>query len=364
MIHFLPLKEINASFEPALSAKVGEVVRSGWYLHGEETAAFEEEFARYVGTAHCIGVGNGLDALTLSLLAMKIMYGWDADAEVVVPNMTFIATYEAVVRAGLCPVLADVDDRALLTVETAERVRTERTKAVIPVHLYGHVALMKELNAWAERYGISVLEDAAQAHGATADGRKAGCLGKMAAFSFYPGKNLGALGDGGAVTTDDDELATLVRMLANYGAAVKYRHELPGVNSRLDELQAAVLRIKLQRLDEDNERRRKVAAVYARNISNPDVRVPYDGETGDSIFHIYPLRCNHRDQLLAHLKKHGVEALKHYPLAVSEQPAVDININTPLSLQWARTELSLPISPLLTEDDALKVCKVINKFVI
>lgn len=362
MIPFLPLREINESFQPALSEKIDQVVRSGRYLHGEETAAFEEEFARYVGTAHCVGVGNGLDALTLSLLAMKLMYGWSGEAEVIVPDMTFFATYEAVTRAGLRPVLADVDDRALLTAETAERVRSPRTKAVVPVHLYGHAAPMEELNAWAGSYGISVIEDTAQAHGATAGGRRAGSLGKMAAFSFYPGKNLGAMGDGGAVTTDDGELATLVRMLANYGAAEKYRHELPGVNSRLDELQAAVLRVKLPRLDEDNERRRRVAAVYARHISHPAVRVPYGGDTAGSVFHIYPLRCDRRDALAAHLRSQGVETLKHYPLAVSEQPAVDIPVPAPCSLRWARTELSLPVSPLLTEREAMRVCRAINDF--
>ena len=251
MINFLPLQQINASFEPELSAAVQRVVRSGWYLRGEETRGFEEEFARYIGVQHVVGVGNGLDALTLALQAAAQMQAWEPGSEVIVPAMTFVATAEAVLRAGFVPRFADVDDRALLTPETAEAVVSERTRAIVPVHLYGHPAPMKDLMAWAAERSLFVLEDAAQAHGARIDGRNVGSWGHAAAFSFYPGKNLGALGDGGAVATADGELAECVRLLANYGAREKYVHEVAGVNSRLDELQAAALRVKLRRLDAD-----------------------------------------------------------------------------------------------------------------
>ncbi len=362
MIPFLPLRDINRSFGAELLSAVQRVVEGGWYLHGQETQAFEEEFAAYTGATHCVGVANGLDALTLSLMAMKIYHGWDDKAEVIVPDMTFVATAQAVTRAGLQPVLADVDERALLTAATAERVRTERTRAVLPVHLYGHAAPMAELCSWAASHGLSVLEDAAQAHGAVEDGRRVGSWGEMAAFSFYPGKNLGALGDGGAVTTSNGELASLVRTLANYGADRKYHHIYKGLNSRLDELQAAALRVKLRRLDADNERRRHVAQLYADNIRHPQVLLPYGGDTAQSVFHIYPVRCSRRHELQLHLQQEGVETLCHYPLTVSQQPAFAQQVDTPVAQRWAADELSLPISPVLGDEDALAVCRAVNTF--
>lgn len=362
MIHFLPLQELNARFEPALSEAVLRVVRSGWYLRGAEVRAFENEFAHYLGAAHCVGVGNGLDALTLALLAMKRAFGWKEDAEVIVPDMTFFATAEAVVRAGLVPVFADVDADALLGVAEAEAVRTDKTCAVLPVHLYGHAAPMPELVVWAQTHGLQVLEDAAQAHGAMVGGRRVGTWGTMAAFSFYPGKNLGALGDGGAVVTESEELAACVRMLANYGAAEKYRHELPGMNSRLDEVQAAALRVKLPQLDADNEARRRVAATYAAHIRHPEVVVPYGGSVAGSVFHLYPLRCHRREALLRHLQASGIEVLQHYPLTLSGQPALRRAVSTPRAQAWARQEVSLPISPVLSEAEALQVCEAINSF--
>ncbi len=364
MIPFLPLKEINRSFGAELPLALQRVAESGWYLHGQETHAFEQEFAEFTGAAHCIGVANGLDALTLSLKAMKKFHGWSDGQEVIVPDMTFVATAQAVTRAGLQPVFADVDNCALLTVTEAEKVRTERTCAVVPVHLYGHAAPMPELCAWAERHGISVLEDAAQAHGAAVDGRRVGSWGEMAAFSFYPGKNLGALGDGGAVTTSTAELAGLVRTLANYGADRKYHHIYRGLNSRLDELQAAVLRVKLRRLDADNDSRRQTARLYAQHIDNPLVLLPYGGDAEQSVFHIYPVRCRHRSELQRHLTQQGVETLCHYPLTVSQQPAFGCAADTPSAQAWAAEEVSLPISPVLSEADALAVCRAVNSFVL
>ncbi|MGM9689091.1 MAG: DegT/DnrJ/EryC1/StrS family aminotransferase [Alloprevotella sp.] len=367
MIPFLPLQSINASFEPQLSQAVQRVVQSGWYLLGEESKAFEGEFARWLGASYCVGVGSGLDALTLALRAMAGLYHWPAHAEVIVPDMTFVATAEAVVLAGLVPVVAEVDDNALLTAGNAEKVRTARTKAVIPVHLYGHPADMPALCEWAGQHGLVVLEDAAQAHGAEVCGKRVGCWGHAAAFSFYPGKNLGALGNGGAVVTDDADLARRVRTMANYGAQAKYCHELLGVNSRLDELQAAALRVKLQRLDADNEARRQVARLYAEGIRSPHVVKPYQGETQRSVFHIYPLRCLHRDALARHLAAQGVETLVHYPRALSWQPALQPYIANPADRHpnarcWAMQELSLPISPLVTPDEVSHICEAINHF--
>lgn len=367
MIPYYPLKALTASFEPHLSESVGRVVKSGWYLHGGEVKAFEAEFAAYVGCRHCIGVGNGLDALTLSLMALKANKGWENDAEVIVPDMTFIATAEAVVRAGLVPVFADVDGYAVLTPETAGRVLTPRTRVVLPVHLYGHPAPMPELATWAQKHGLCVLEDAAQAHGASVGGKKVGTWGDAAAFSFYPGKNLGALGDGGAVTTDNDDLARLIRTLANYGAERKYYHTELGLNSRLDELQAAALRVKLPRLDADNERRREVAALYAKHLVHPQVAVPYEGRTADSVFHVYPLRCARRDDLQRHLAGCGVETLVHYPLSVSHQPVfartgAGRSACAPCADEWAHSELSLPMHPLLTDEEVRFICDAVNRF--
>ena len=244
-IPFLPLQRLTASYGSELTEAVQRVVQSGYYLNGEALAEFEQRFAHYVQAPHCVGVASGLDALMLSLMAMKQCYDWSDGDEVIVPDMTFVATALAVVRAGLVPVSADVDDNGLLTPEAAQRVLSARTRAVVPVHLYGHPAPMPAFMAWAEAHGLLVLEDAAQAHGASVGGRPVGSWGHMAAFSFYPGKNLGALGDGGAVTTAHSQLAEHVRMLANYGARQKYHHEYPGINSRLDEVQAAVLSVKL-----------------------------------------------------------------------------------------------------------------------
>lgn len=366
-IAYLPLAELNASFSPALKEGVSRVMDSGWYLRGRETASFERTFADYVGAAHCVGVGNGLDALTLSLMAMKEEYGWQDGDEVIVPNMTFIATAEAVVRACLTPRWADVNEDALLTVDTAESVRTLRTRAVIPVHLYGRMASMSELVSWAGQYGLAVLEDAAQAHGAAIGGKKAGSWGTMAAFSFYPGKNLGALGDAGAVVTSSQILADKVRILANYGAAEKYRHIVKGVNSRLDELQAAVLRVKLERLDADNAARRMRAEWYAAGITHPAVMLPRLAAPGSHVYHIYSIRYKHRDALRTYLAGHGVESLIHYPSTVSGQPAFagdsgSRDAHTPCAEQWAREELSLPLHPLLSREEAVRICDLINAF--
>lgn len=367
-VPYLPLRRINASFEPKLSQYIEAVAQRGWYLNGEELSTFEYDFSDFVGTTWCIGTGNGLDALTLSLMAMKHQQGWSAEAEVVVPAMTFVATAEAVIRAGLTPVLADVDENALLTAQTAERVLTPQTRVLLPVHLYGQLAPMNELLELAKAHHLMVLEDAAQAHGAKRYGRSAGNWGNMAAFSFYPGKNLGALGDAGAVTTNSEELAELVRTLANYGATHKYYHEMLGINSRMDELQAAALKLKLLRLDEDNARRRHIAAIYRQAISNPSVSLPPSSLDEDHVYHIFAVRCKQREALQQHLEAHRVSTLIHYPFTLAEQPALApwcgqrTSQDFPQATAWAREEISLPIWPLMTDDEAHFVADAVNNF--
>ena len=366
MIPYLPLQALNAAYEPMLSDAVQRVVQSGWYLNGKELAAFEEEFAAYLGVAHCVGVGNGLDALTLILLALREMEGWDDGDEVIVPAMTFVASAEAVVRAGLRPVLCDVDETALLNPAQIEPLLSPRTRALLPVHLYGKACDINQLKVLAHRHGLRIVEDAAQAHGATyADGRRVGTGSDAAAFSFYPGKNLGALGDGGAVVTDDAQLAALVREYANYGAARKYEHRVHGCNSRLDELQAAALRTKLPHLDAANARRQTLAQLYDAGIQNPAVHIPYIYKEGSpSVYHIYPILSPHRDALQSYLRNAGVECLIHYPHAIHQQQAFSAlaQQHFPQAERFAAQVLSLPLHPLLTDEEAHAIVRLVNAF--
>lgn len=363
-VPFLDLKAVNERFESALTDAGRDVMRSGWYIHGAHCQAFEQEFAQYIGTACCVGTANGLDALTLIFQAMKIKEGWNDDTEVIVPAFTFIATAEAVNRAGLTPVFCDVNEYFALDIRQAERLVTQRTRALLPVHLYGHMADMPAVLALSSRYGLKVVEDAAQAHGAELGGRKAGSWGDAAAFSFYPGKNLGALGDAGAVTTDDTELAELIRTLGNYGARKKYCHEILGANSRLDELQAAYLRVKLPALDRDNRRRQTIARIYNETIHHPDIRLPYAGDANTSVFHIYPVRTPWRDALQDYLAQAGIGTLIHYPLPLHRQAAYASyhTLSFPHAEKAAAEELSLPMSPVLTDEEADYVATTLNHF--
>lgn len=363
-IPFLPLHDINARQAEALQAAASRVMASGWYLRGEETAAFERKFADYIGTAHCVGVANGLDALTLIFTALKIIHQWADGDEVLVPAMTFIATAEAVERAGLRPVFTEVTQDALIDPEALTAGLSEKTRAVCPVHLYGQMADMKAIQTFADAHGLLVVEDAAQAHGAQSDTGRAGALGTAAAFSFYPGKNLGALGDGGAVTTNDAALASLIRTLANYGAEQKYHHRYSGINSRLDEIQAAMLSVKLDRLDADNAHRRQVAAQYAEEITSPFVSLPYDGRSDSGVFHIYALRSPHRDKLQQHLHQVGIETLIHYPVPLHRQPVYSqaVTQSFPVAEQIAAEELSLPIGPTLNKESVHLIAQTINSF--
>ena len=364
-VPFLNLQGITQRHQTEISEAVQQVISSGWYLNGESLARFEAKFARYCGVQWCVGVSNGLDALTLVLTALKQLKGWSDDAEVILPAHTFIATALAVTRAGLRPVFCDVSEQNyLMQASTVASCITSKTRALLPVHLYGQMCNMSEIMNLADEYGLEVVEDAAQAHGAKFQEQKAGTWGTAAAYSFYPGKNLGALGDAGAVVTRDAALAERVRVLANYGATQKYHHEFSGCNSRMDEIQAAILSVKLDFLDADNEHRRELASLYGRHIHHPEVVLPYSRKTEASVFHIYPIFCESREALQKHLEQCGVSTLVHYPIPVHRQTAYKHlpTSNCPVSERLADTELSLPISPVLTKEQALYVCDAVNSF--
>lgn len=367
-VPFLDLKAINESFEPELSDSMLHAMQSGRYLLGEENRLFERDWCRYVGTSNAVLCGNGLDALTLILRAYKTLKGWKDGDEVIVPANTYIASILAIREAGLKPVLVEpkLADYTIHADDCAKAV-TDSTRAIMPVHLYGRVCPdMENILLLAREHGMVVVEDAAQAHGAIWQGRRAGHLSDAAGFSFYPGKNLGALGDAGCVVTDDDELARVVRCMANYGSSVKYVNEYEGVNSRTDEIQAAALRVKLPRLDKDNAQRREIARKYIDGIKNPMVQLPlWPKEEQECVWHVFPIRCAERDALQKYLAEAGVQTLIHYPVAPHKQYALKHLEHGPLPLTQRihEEELSLPISPLMTLEDAEYVACLVNKFV-
>lgn len=362
-IPFLDLKAPHEELREELHAAFTRVLDSGWYIQGEELAKFEQEFAAYCGAQHCIGVANGLDALHLILRA----YGIGPGDEVIVPSNTFIATWLAVSHAGARPVPAEPDD-ANFNIDPAriEQAITSRTRAIIPVHLYGQPADMDAINDIAARHGLKVIEDAAQAHGARYKGRRTGALGDAAGFSFYPGKNLGALGDGGAVTTNDPVLAERIRMLGNYGSRTKYRNELQGFNSRLDEMQAAFLREKLVWLDEWNARRARIAAVYQECLHGSSLCLPAVPHWAEPVWHLYVVRSKQRDALQAHLATRGIGSLVHYPIPPHLQGAYAADGWSegawPLSERMHREVLSLPMGPSMSVDAAEAVAGAILEF--
>lgn len=375
MISYLDLEAINRSFEPDLTDALLRAVHSGWYIRGREDQAFEQAFARYIGTTHCVGVGNGLDALTLVFLAWKTM-GLMADGdEVIVPANTYIASILSIQRAGLIPVLCEPDPHTYnLDPNQIETLISPRTKAILAVHLYGNCCPMDRIVTIARRYGLKTLEDVAQAHGATWMGRKAGSWADAGAFSFYPGKNLGALGDAGAVTTDDEVLADRVRALANYGSTEKYVHPFRGMNSRLDELQAAILSVKLPRLDVDNARRRALATRYLAELNSEVVKLPEVDLSAEEelrhggfthVFHIFPILCADRIELQRHLADCGIQTLVHYPIAPHHQKSMVeyASLSFPVSERIHREELSLPLYPTMTEEQVDAVIRAVNGFV-
>lgn len=343
-VPFLDLGFLHQSIREPLDAAYRRVVDSGWFILGPELEAFEAEFARYCEVKHCIGVGNGLEALHLLLRA----YGIGPGDEVIVPSNTFIATWLAVTECGAIPVPVEPDiDTHNIDPALISSAITSRTRAIIPVHLYGQPADMDPINTLAAKHGLVVIEDAAQAQGARYKGRRAGSLGHAAATSFYPGKNLGALGDGGAVLTNNDAIAEKVKQLRNYGSKVKYQHDLAGYNSRLDEMQAAFLRVKLTVLDEWNARRREVADQYSKLLASADIALPYTPEYAEPVWHLYVIRSKQRDALKAHLEQQGVSTVIHYPTPPHRQACYPgfRGHNLPIAELLAEEALSLPMSP-------------------
>lgn len=372
MIKFLDLQKVTARHAEEYHEAVRLVVDSGWYLLGEQVRAFESEYAAYIGTRHCVGVGNGLDALTLIYRAYREMGLLDEGDEVLVPANTYIASILAITENGLRPVLVEPRRDTLQIDDTLlERHLSPRTRSLMIVHLYGRCAYTDAIGNFCRRHNLLLVEDNAQGHGclSAVQGvkRRTGSLGHAAGHSFYPGKNLGAMGDAGAVTTDDDELARVVRALGNYGSSEKYVFDYAGRNSRMDELQAAMLRVKLRHLDEDNVCRCEVARRYEQETTNPLVRLPKHTAAGENVYHLFPVFTKERDRLQQYLAGHGVETLIHYPIPPHRQKALaGISLigseDLPVTEEMSREELSLPISPVLTDAEVSTVIAWVNAF--
>ncbi len=422
MLHYLDLKSLTALHGDEISRAAERVVRSGWYLRGCETREFERNYAEYIGTKHCIGCANGLDALTLIVRAYQELGVMRRGDEIIVPANTYIASILAVTRCGMKAVLVEPrEDTLQIDPGRIEEAITPRTRAVMIVHLYGRCAYTDEIGGICKKHGLKLIEDNAQAHGSRFECKEqnsslstlhsslklTGSLGDAAGHSFYPGKNLGCLGDGGAVTTDDDGLAEVVRTLANYGSSVKYVFPYEGMNSRLDEIQAAVVSVKLPYLDRENARRREIAGLYLEEIDNPLVTLPYRSKAGecadarerisgesacnrelmtDNVFHVFPVFCDDRDRLQQYLRDNGVETIIHYPIPPHRQGCYERRTITrdtscpegitgdtsatlvvpsgglPVTERIHRRELSLPCNQLMTDDDARRVIELVNAF--
>lgn len=365
MVNFLELKRLNAEYENELKQACARVIESGWYILGAETEKFEQEFANYCGVKHCIGVANGLDALTLTLKAWREQGKINKGDEVIVPGNTYIASVLAVTEADLVPVFVEPNEVTHNICPNAiEAAITDKTKVIIPVHLYGQLADMPTIMALATKHQLLVLEDSAQSHGAELEGKRSGAWGDASGFSFYPGKNLGALGDGGAITTDDDELAETLRALRNYGSHIKYQNLYKGLNSRLDEMQSAMLSVKLKYLPAQTNARQKLAEFYLREIDNSYVTLPEVTEPLAHVWHLFVVRTPHREALVEHLTECGIQTQVHYPIAPHKQQAYsELNhLCLPMTEQLQEEVLSLPMSPYLTEQERTAVVEAINSF--
>ena len=365
MTPFLDLQSINAQYRAELIEACTRVIDSGWYISGNELSQFEQEFATYCGSAHCIGVANGLDALILTLRAWLELGRLQPGDEIIVPANTYIASILAISANGLTPVLVEPDAASFnLSPANARAAITAKTRAILPVHLYGQLADMPAIMALAREHGLLVLEDAAQAHGAAIAGKRAGSWGDAAGFSFYPGKNLGALGDAGAITTQDSELAQTLHALRNYGSHEKYKNLFKGVNSRLDEIQAAMLRVKLSKLELEMQHRRSIAAIYLQNIHHPAVQLPQVASPEQHVWHLFVIRTGQRTALQQHLAAQGIQTLIHYPIPPHQQQAyAEWNAQSyPLTEAMHQEVLSLPMGPTLTKNEALQVAKMVNSF--
>ena len=365
MIPFLSLKDITAKYATEIHKAVSRVIDSGWYLLGKELCSFETNYANYIGTRYCIGVANGLDALTLIFRAYKELGVLKEGDEVIVPANTYIASILAITENGLVPVLVEPRfDTLEIDDDIIESKITTKTRAIMIVHLYGRCAYTDKIGALCKKYNLRLVEDNAQAHGCMFGEKRTGAIGDVAGHSFYPGKNLGALGDAGAVTTNDDILAQTIRSIANYGSSKKYVFEYCGRNSRLDEIQAAVLNVKLKHLDEDNTRRQQIAAFYDDNIQNPYITLPTRIANENNVYHLFPVFCEKRDDLQQYLTEHGVQTIIHYPIPPHKQNCYKEwnGLSFPITERIANEELSLPISPVLTTEDAVNIVKHINAF--
>ena len=365
MIPFLDLKGINAEYRAELIEACTRVIDSGWYIQGNECKDFENEFAQYCGVKHAIGVANGLDALILILRAYKEMGIMSDGDEVIVPSNTYIASILAISQNNFVPILVEPEIKTyLIDSSKIEAKITSKTKAILPVHLYGQTCEMDLINAIAKKYNLKVIEDSAQSHGAYFGNKRSGNLGDASGFSFYPGKNLGALGDGGAVTTNDDELAQTIRALGNYGSHKKYENIYKGINSRLDEMQAAIIRVKLRYLDKEVQKRREIVSYYLQNIKNENIVLPTYRSKDNHVWHLFVVKTSKRNELQKYLLDNGIQTLIHYPLPPHKQDAYKewSDDSYPISEQIHDEVLSLPISGVQSFEDTMKIVKVLNDF--
>ncbi len=361
VIKFLDLHKINERFRVEFDKKVKEVLDSGWYIHGKQDELFEKHFAEFCGVKHCIGCANGLDALNLIIRG----FGFKEGDEIIVPANTYIASILAISENGCTPVLVEPDINTYnINPDLIEEKITKNTKAIMVVHLYGQAVQAEKIQHIAKQHGLKIIEDSAQAHGAVYKGKKTGSLGDASGFSFYPGKNLGCLGDGGCVTTNDDELAARIRAIANYGSDRKYHHIYKGINSRLDEFQAAFLDVKLSCLNEDNSRRREISKFYRENIKNPKIILPKVYDENAHVWHIFAVRTPKRDEFQKYLADNGIQTIIHYPTPPHKQDAYKEwnELSYPITEEIHNTVLSLPISPVITDEEAARVVEVINEY--
>lgn len=361
MIKFLDLKKINNRYREEIDSRIKDILDKGWYLQGEENENFTKNFANFCGTKFALGVANGLDALNLIIKA----YGFGNGDEIIVPANTYIATILAISENGCIPILVEPDIKTYnINPDSIEEKITSKTKAIMVVHLYGQAVQMEKIWKIAKKYNLKIIEDSAQAHGAIYQEKRTGNLGDASGFSFYPGKNLGCIGDGGAVTTNDEELFNKIKAIANYGSDRKYHHIYKGVNSRLDEIQATILDVKLNHLDSDNEKRRKISKYYRENIKNSKIILPETYDEKSHVWHIFAVRTQNRDEFQKYLTEKGIQTIIHYPTPPHKQGAYKEwnNLSFPITEEIHNTILSLPISPVMTDSEIEKVVEVVNEF--
>lgn len=361
MIKFLDLKKINNRYREEIASRIKDILDKGWYLQGEENENFTKNFANFCGTKFALGVANGLDALNLIIKA----YGFGNGDEIIVPANTYIATILAISENGCIPILVEPDIKTYnINPDSIEEKITSKTKAIMVVHLYGQAVQMEKIWKIAKKYNLKIIEDSAQAHGAIYQENRTGNLGDASGFSFYPGKNLGCIGDGGAVTTNDEELFNKIKAIANYGSDRKYHHIYKGVNSRLDEIQAAILDVKLKHLDSDNNKRREISKYYRENIKNSKLILPETYDEKSHVWHIFAVRTKNRDEFQKYLTEKGIQTIIHYPTPPHKQGAYKEwnNLSFPITEEIHNTILSLPISPVMTDSEIEKVVEVVNEY--